>query len=224
MKYFIAFLLGLTIPLAISLSDLDWLESLANIATVIAVLAVIVAYVDHRNRVEQEDVRVTLQQLRFFRTEIMNRYSKMLTEMQAKDSKFVFPRVGYIEEFTYGWLYDQRREICLKQGNLEEDQNLNKSSTNLLNEMEEFSWQVILYKTIDSRALYAVHEVFVQLVEEFAHNMLLRRIQSEDYYSAIKTIYDSWAPLVERRTVQELVDAAVHSYKNSKKSSARVPD
>lgn len=211
------FLVGIGISLSLGFLSSNHLESLAHIATIIAAGAVIFAYLDYRNRKIKENTFSVVEQLNFFRTEILVTYDSISNVIQNEKGDVDSVKLPMpLDNFDYVTNYIKFNDIFTNQEALVTNLKLESKLLQLINQLEEFSWRVILNNTQHEPALHAVQVGFVQLVEMFASRILFSRFVDSKKFEGIYRLYNFWASKNSRETKDEIFERAKRDAKDLK--------
>ncbi len=203
-----SFFAGLFIPIALYIFP-KMLENLAHIATIIASGTVIVAYLDYRSKKKKENIFSVVEQLNFFRTEVLFTYDLIYTKLLEKNFDLASIRIPEtLSDFDYIVSRIKYKDIFKNQESLNNQPDLESHVLQLMNQLEEFSWKILLNGTQDELALYAVHGGFVKFVEEFAARILLSRFRDKKKFEGIYKLYSVWAILISRESTEQMLQRA----------------
>jgi hypothetical protein len=222
-----AFFIGITIPLSLYFFS-NMLENLAYIATIVASGTVIVAYLDYRSRKKKESTFSVVEQLHFYRTKILVTFSLIYSKVQDKDKNFDFKSIDLgeaIEVFDYVPNRIKYKDIFKRQRAFSETFGVRSLVIKLVNQLEEFSWMVILNDTQNESALCAVQNGYTDFIERFTSLILNIRLKDKKKFEGIRRLYGIWSTQVSRESDDEIrarVRQEISSYqaKLEKESSA----
>jgi len=178
---------------------------------VLAAGAVIVAYLDYRSRKKREDIFSVVEQLNFFRTEILNTSNSIFNKVKKKERDFDFSTLSIKEAlstFEFVAEYVHYKAVFERQQKLEEIEGVEEKIYELANQLEEFSWKVILSETQNEPALSVVRGSYIDLVERNAWHILFSRFDDEKRFEGVYQLYQLWAKKISRETYAEKITRA----------------
>lgn len=169
------------------------------VATVVGLVGIVIAYTKFLADQRRESTLSVVDQLGFFRNEILTRVDKLTETIVSNDLKkeWFLSQIssGGIDRFELSHIKEVYPRQIENQSLLMAKPGMGQAVTGLLNSMEEFSWSVILNNTLEHEALYATHDAFMHMVERYTYRLLSHKTAHPKQYEGIKRVYLTWTKL-----------------------------
>lgn len=188
------------------------LDVLQKIFSVIGSLSLGIALSAYFYKKTQDQNIAAIEQIAFFRKEIISEWERVAKNLISKDKKYKFSRIK-VDEPTIKFMREKyslnfQDQISIFLNNLDSikinselwDLKILDSQIKLLNMLEEFSLRVYHFKTDQHEALGSVRSTFVEIIEKNAVALAFMRdvIAENLVYSAAMSLYNSWKDNVRR--------------------------
>ena len=182
------------------------LDTAAKLAEVVLGFSGLIAAFTYYFERQKDRHQSVAEQIRIFRTEVLESYEKLALILQ-KEGITSLQRIEKIEEFSFVWLFKNRRNEADIQATA-----LNKIRTNLekaiyitrpLNALEELSVHMLTRDTVMSDDLISLRPSFIQIVETLATSMTDWVLQDNNMYQGIRKVYELWYTRVDRTPIPE---------------------
>lgn len=211
--------IGVVIACVLLSPEQPWLESASQAVSIVAASAVVFGIFKYYEDKEAAQVLTVVEQMAFFREVVLEQYADALKQIMAnmgQTYKPIMNRTDFIEKFDYAWAYPKFREKFKEQTKYSRNDQAAEAVTKTLNALEQFAWMIILNRNTDHPSLVVMRDVYCQIVENFAHQILFLRLDEERQFEGVKRIYEVWAPGCDRRSPDQKIEAAVGRAKEYK--------
>jgi hypothetical protein len=181
------------------------LDTLQKIFNIFGSLSFIIALASYFYKKNQDKTMVVLDQISFFRKEIIIANDEFINFIRdKKGKKYSFSRVQ-LNEPTIEYTRNNFMKESQIQVDLVKELNTLPKQSLILNMLEELSIKILHQKTTDHHALDSIKAPFIELVEIHAIVLLMQReiFTGRPAYSSILEIYSKWIDSVDRRSPQE---------------------
>lgn len=186
------------------------LNTLQGIFGIISSSSIGVALYTYSQKIKQDKLFASTEQISFFRKEIIpasDNFLKMLMKdahlnsYQPSNLRLSHPTLVYVKNHYFDESRKQMDFLVL----IEKDRDLNSALIQLLNAMEEFSLRIIYSETINHDSLKSLKETFINLAEQNAMKIILMHeiSSNKNYYNGILDLYGHWEPEFNRTPPME---------------------
>lgn len=193
-----SFLIGLFIGATLFYFATLYPNETQSYLTGLGLLGIVLAYMEYRTRTRNKQVLSVIEQLKFFRTEVLANYEFAILEIRKIFIDYKIKTGICIEEFSVDWVQKRDSEFYKEQQKIHSVEQINHALIKLLNSAEEFSWSVILNNTIEHEALHVVHDSFVQFVENHIQLILFLRTLNKKQFEGLIKVYLVWSKETSR--------------------------
>ena len=207
-----AFLISVAIYFAF---DLDTLQKLFSILGSLSLGVALAAYFYKKN--QDKDI-AAIEQISFFRREIIPEWDKVSKILRSKNSSYIFSRIR-LKEFSIEFMRehypknfkDQLNIFFNDPGDSSKDlwdANILDPQVVLFNMLEEFALRVLHFKTNNHQALNSVRNAFIEIIEKNAVALIFVRdiVTGNPIYSATLQLYLSWNQNLSRTYALERLE------------------
>lgn len=189
--------------------NLDVLQKVFSIAGSLSLGIALAAYLTKK---KQDGSIAAIEQIAFFRKEIIPKYKKIIEEIKRKNENYVFsrikldrPTIEFIRE-KYPVNFERHASLFLNDlsgfngGSLLSDQKFLDEQIELFNMLEEFSLRANHFGTEQHKALDSVRAAFVEIIEQNAVALIFVRdvINGSKIYSTTLSLYNTWKDSVNK--------------------------
>ncbi|MDB5254152.1 MAG: hypothetical protein JWL80_218 [Parcubacteria group bacterium] len=186
------------------------LDELQKIFSIIGSFSLGVALLTYFHKKKQDELLATIDQITFFRKEIIPTYEEAHKFIQSKKSDFIISRIN-LETPTVAFIRENfsvnfNRQLSLIIDTAKNypkvfiDTDILTKQVSILNLLEEFSLRVIHLNTHEHPALESIYNVFVEIVEVNAFALLyMREVQTANpIYSSVLKLYLIWIKRIRK--------------------------
>lgn len=183
----------------------DSFQKLLNIISPLSILVALATYFYKKN---QDRTVAAIEQISFFRKEIIPEWDKVGKILKEKNNKYIFSRIKLDQttiEFIkkkYSRNFEDQLLIFFNKFGEQEmwDAKILDSQIVLFNMLEEFALKVFHFGTNEHQALNAARAAFVEIVEKNAVALLFTRdvVVGNQIYSSTISLYRLWKDQVDR--------------------------
>lgn len=186
------------------------LVTIERVAVIGASFSVVIAMLDFKHRKKQDKIHALADQVSFFREKILHKSEEfMLKIRKIKGEDYEFLRVG-LDESSVEFTKENFPEQVQGQVDLLQGQNTFNEQTSILNMLEELSIRIIYSNMAKHSALKSIQHPFVELVEYNAVALLTHKdLSFSTGFPAILQLYSLWKDKVDRRSMQEKLNAVL---------------
>lgn len=171
------------------------LETWSKIFGIIGGFSIFIAATSFLHQHKQDTAKSVVELLKLFRTEVIEEYRKLLTEVKKN-----YPAHSYngtfIKEFNLVKYQIDQPASYLNQLQLIQNQQgtvFNNLQLTLLNILEEFALEVIYTDVEEHLAMEALHNPFLDMVEQNIVGMLMLASQRQNgKYPGVTSLYQRW--------------------------------
>ncbi|MBP9771896.1 MAG: hypothetical protein KBD16_03160 [Candidatus Pacebacteria bacterium] len=195
-------------------------EGIFNIIGSLSIVVALFAYLYRKNR---DNVEATIDQITFFRKEIISYWTEVQEVIKKKKPGLGFSRISleqpFIDfirnEFSYNFANQSSLFLDTSSENITTwvDTGVLGKQIELFNLLEEFSLRVRHLGTQDNPALQSVHNPFVEIIEMNAAALLFVRdvvLGDSDSFSTLLWLYNSWK--AKSIKTNSIVNLAKHGF------------
>jgi hypothetical protein len=153
----------------------------------------------------QDSTTKTIDQISFFRKEIIPQYNQIAESIKAQHPAYNFPRI-ILDIPTTAFLKEKYPKEVKEQANIwQMDRKKQDELIALLNTIEEFALRAVHFENIQHVALESIKVTFVQLIEQNAAFIVYERdaVLGSSIYAASLQLYGLWKNDVDRATPEE---------------------
>lgn len=181
------------------------IDTLQKIFSIIGSFSLFIALYSYLYKKQQDALITTIDQINFFRKEIIIGWDETQKKVHEKDPNFVFSKIELqnpdliLIKTKYPKNFDRQLTLFFNSDNLKIDPILDKQIM-LLNILEEFSLRVIFSNNTQHPALKSIYNAFVEIVEHNAIALLfMRDIKTGNkIYSGTLELYKLWQKNTEK--------------------------
>ncbi|OGJ01459.1 hypothetical protein A3G98_00915 [Candidatus Nomurabacteria bacterium RIFCSPLOWO2_12_FULL_37_8] len=187
-----------------------YLSDIQSLFSIVGSLSIGVALLTYFYKKQQDKVLATIEQVVFFREQIITEWTKVSQSIVNKNPKYMFSHIKIkniqdnIEDLKkeFSFNFKDQLDIFFNSNSLSQDQILNEQIM-FLNMLEEFSLRVNHLGTQKHPALESVCDTFVSLIEMNTVALFyMRNIRSNNKnYSAILNLYESWRDIFQKPNI-----------------------
>lgn len=190
----------------------NWFDFFQTVAALITAGSIIFALREYRYKKEQDKKLAIADQISFFRTEVIPKYTEFIKFVRSKKGDgYVFKRVQ-IDDPTVKYTREHYLTESQEQASILKECDTLQKQTDILNLLEEISIRIMNFDTTKHDSLNSIKTPFIEMVEVNAVMLLLQRniITGDKTYTSILNLYGIWKDEVDRRPpesrLQDLLD------------------
>jgi hypothetical protein len=188
------------------------LDSLEKIFSILSSLSIAIALTAYFYQKSRDEIDASIDQVSFFRREIIPFYNNLRKKINQKNSGYEFPRIKidipssrFIKE---NYPSETTNQIYI----FRNDRDILDTQIDLFNMLEEFSIKVAMYKTASHPAVSSAKNAFINIIEQNAAALIFwRDANANSAYSETFALYKIWKDSVDRASVEERIKRTLSS-------------
>lgn len=195
-KYIILPLLVLILIIEIILPN--GLDIIQKLFSIIASFSLFIALAGYLYKKRQDEILAAIDQISFFRQEIIPAHDRLVKEIRKKDPSFL---PSYIVGFDFK-KYSKEATSQRKVNELLDADGIRSifnQQIEIFNMIEEFSLKVEYLNTKSHPSLICIKDAFIKTMEENAYSFFIKRAEvGNTIYSTTFKLYNLWEKEVDR--------------------------
>lgn len=161
-------------------------------------------YTYYRSR-KKDSEKISFDIVSFFRENILGSeslYIKTILEKENEGYEFKFIK---LDELDLSHIMKNQGDEFREQMRLS-NRKLMEEELSILNKIEEISLKITHYNLENSKLIFSIKKLFVQVIETHAYALLFSRqfLKTHKNYSKTLQLYNLWKDSVDRRSVSEI--------------------
>ena len=197
------------------------LDVLQKIFSIIGSFSLGIALFTYIYKKTQDKNIAAIEQIAFFRKEIIPEWESVANELKSKNKKYMFsrikldePTIEFMRKKDYSINFQDQTAIFLNNLNCPKidpkiwDSKILDLQIKLFNMIEEFSLRVYHFETSRHQALNSVRAAFVEIIEKNAAALIFVRdiVVGNPIYSKTLLLYSLWKEDVNRSSIIKMLE------------------